>query len=174
MGGGGGFGRGGCRGKGGLIESKYKHFTVGCMCMFFVHPLLCEANTPPRRISFFSNLISTLEVTFQINIETFTACSQKQEEGNFACKRCDRYLLLPALLFLIQASLFTQSQRKEKMLQGLPDPPPLHPTLMRNHMTCDANTSGWADPLHPPLPSTPAQNPGRNWREARSAAAGAM
>lgn len=40
--------KGGCRGKGGLIESKSRHFTVGCMCMFVVRPLLREANTPPR------------------------------------------------------------------------------------------------------------------------------
>lgn len=57
----------GCRGKGGLIESKSRHFTVGCMCMFVVHPVLCEANVSPSTIAPFFSLILTLEVTFKIN-----------------------------------------------------------------------------------------------------------
>lgn len=122
---------GGCGG--GQVRSnriKSRHFTDACACLF-VHPLLCEANTSPRMIFPFSNVIWTLEVAFEISTEAFNACSENQTEGNFTCKRSDCYLLLPALLFLIQASLFTQSQ----MLQGLPDPPPLYPTLMKNHMT---------------------------------------
>lgn len=148
----------GCRGKGGLIESKSRHFTVGCMCMFVVHPVLCEANVSPSTIAPFFSLILTLEVTFKINRRHSLHVYNTERKDILLAKGSDCYLLLPALLFLIQASLFTQSL----MLQGLTDPPPLHPALMRNHMTGDANTSGCADPLHPPLPSAPAQNPGGN------------
>lgn len=95
------------------------------------HPRLCEANTPPRMSSPFSNSILTLEVAFEISTDAFTACSENQTEGNFTCKRLTATYCCPHCFFLIQASLLTQSQ----MLQGLPDPPPLHPTLMRNHMT---------------------------------------
>lgn len=56
------------------------------------------------------------------------------------------------------------------MLQGLPDPPALHPTLIRDHMTCDANTAGQADPSHPPIPTNSCtkswQRTGERWRRA--------
>lgn len=63
------------------------------------------------------------------------------------------------------------------MLPGLIDPPLLHPTLMRNHMTCDASTSGWTVPSKRSLPSTLGQISGRNWRVKilqESSYAGAM
>lgn len=84
-------------------------------------------------------------------------------EENFTYKRSGCYLLLLALLFLIQPSLSMQSQRKEEMLQGPPDPLPLHPT----HMTYYATTSGWAEDLQHLLPLTPVLNPGRNRRETQ-------
>lgn len=115
-----------------LIQSKVLAlWQIGCMCMFVVPPPSVQSKqTPLPGSSPVSNFFLTLEVTIKINSNAFTSFSVNQKE-NFVGITSDCYLLLPALLFLIQLSLFTQSQ----MLQGLTDPPPLHPTLIRNHMT---------------------------------------
>lgn len=113
-----------------LTEFKVKAIRqIGCMCMFSCPPSSVQSKQTPlsRKIP----LLQYNKVTFEINTKSFVTFSQNQKERNFVCNGSDCYLLLPASLFLIQVSLLTQSQ----MLQGLTDPPPLHPTLIRNHMT---------------------------------------
>lgn len=104
--------------------------------------LFAVKQTPTRMISLLSKFNFTLEITVEINTVTFTACSGKEKRTR---RTSDCYLLLPALLFLIQASLFTQSQRgKDAPGSTRPSTTSPNPHEKSHDLRCQHIWLGWS------------------------------